>query len=306
MSLVSAILGASGATRAGNAIANANIAAEHGVLNNAQAAQSLSSDAFNQGSQNANAALGSATGMVNDATTKANDILGNTAATQTGNAQPFMAAGQTGIGSISDLLKSYGGNQPQFSFSYDDYKNDPAYQFQLQQGAAALDNSASAKGLLSSGNQLRDLTQFGQGLAATHYDDAFKRALQAFQTNQQTRQNAAQNILAGGSQLLGSGLTGLNSTNAALQNAGNQQAGNTLGAGYFGGQNAIDLSKFLATLGQQAAQYQGTTGLEGSKLAGDFANAAAHGTAEGILGTNNAWSNYANQVQAALMMGLGA
>jgi len=136
MSLVSAILGSSGATRAGNAIANANIAAEHGVINNAQAAQSLSSDAFNQGSQNANAALGSATGMVNDATGKANDILGSTAATQTGNAQPFMAAGQTGIGSLSDLLKSYGGNQPQFSFNYEDYKNDPAYQFQLQQGAA--------------------------------------------------------------------------------------------------------------------------------------------------------------------------
>ena len=45
----------------------------------------------------------------------------------------------------------------------------PAYNFQLEQGVRALDMGAAARGNLRSGGQMKELTQFGQGLADSTY-----------------------------------------------------------------------------------------------------------------------------------------
>ena len=54
-------------------------------------------------------------------------------------------------------------------------QNNPAYQFRMQQGMDNAGRQASAKGMLQSGNYLKDLTDYAQGLASTEYDREYQR-----------------------------------------------------------------------------------------------------------------------------------
>lgn len=62
--------------------------------------------------------------------------------------------------------------------------NDPAYKFRLQQGQQALENRASARGGTRGGNLMSELVTFGQGMASQEYDNAFRRAAQQHQMNE--------------------------------------------------------------------------------------------------------------------------
>lgn len=53
---------------------------------------------------------------------------------------------------------------------------DPSYQFRLNQGAQALQNSAAAKGVLNSGGTLQDILNYGQGAASQEYSNIYDRA----------------------------------------------------------------------------------------------------------------------------------
>jgi hypothetical protein len=57
-------------------------------------------------------------------------------------------------------------------------RSNPAYQFQFAEGQRALEHNASAKGMLRSGNLLRDLISFGQGQASTAYESEINRIMQ--------------------------------------------------------------------------------------------------------------------------------
>lgn len=59
---------------------------------------------------------------------------------------------------LSDLLKNPG-----------DFASSPMYQFAFDQGMQGVNRTAAAKGQLSSGNRLADLTKFGQGLASQQF-----------------------------------------------------------------------------------------------------------------------------------------
>jgi hypothetical protein len=219
MSLIGDAFGFIGAGRAANSVSNANIAAEHGVLN--------------AGETGAEGALGSAA--------SGSAAVGGAL----GNYQPFNDAGATGL---TDL-QSYVASNPQFSFTPSQYFNSPAYQFQLQEGSNAIKNSASAMGLGESGNTLRDLTQYGQGLAAQYYNQAFNQAQSTFQTNQ----------------------------NATLANLST-----LIGAGEFGAQGTLGGTEFQAGLGENANQYAGTLRLNAAQDAGQFAVGAGQAHASGI------------------------
>ena len=73
------------------------------------------------------------------------------------NEQPFVGAGQKAVGSLSNLLAPGG----QLTQGYGSFtaptgvteQNDPGYQFRLQQGQNALQNSAAARGGLLSTEQ---------------------------------------------------------------------------------------------------------------------------------------------------------
>lgn len=100
---------------------------------------------------------------------------------------------------------------------------DPGYQFGLQQGINAYDNSGAARGMRLSGGQAKALTRFGQDYAGTKMDQTLNRY----------------------NSLSGSGLTATGGTAQAGQNYSNQAgqnitgAGNAAASGYIGGANAI-------------------------------------------------------------------
>lgn len=71
------------------------------------------------------------------------------------------------VGSINSLLTSPNQNNPAFQ----NYLNSTGYQFQLGQGENAITGNAASKGLLSSGATGKALTQFGQNLASTSFNN---------------------------------------------------------------------------------------------------------------------------------------
>lgn len=84
---------------------------------------------------------------------------------------PFMIPGQ---GAMASLARLYGIDPETGAYSPDDafneaslaaFRRSPDYQFALREGIGAVENSQAGRGMLRSGNTLRALDQFGQGLA---------------------------------------------------------------------------------------------------------------------------------------------
>ena len=146
---------------------------------------------------------------------------------------------------------------------------DPSMAFRMQYGTQATERLANVGQGALSGNTLRGLTEFGQGLASTEYGNAFNRAQSeraniyntlaniagmgqgAVNTGVGVGQTAAQSagqLAVGGAQAQASGIVGAaNAMSGGLQNAGNMLYLNQLmkpnpsttgGQGYFGGLQA--------------------------------------------------------------------
>jgi hypothetical protein len=95
---------------------------------------------------------------------------------------------------------------------------DPGYAFRLQQGQMANQRAANVGGGALSGNTLKGLQDYTQGLASQEYGNAFNR----FQTQRQNIYNTLASIA-------GIGQTGQTATNTAATNATN--AATQLGVG---------------------------------------------------------------------------
>lgn len=98
--------------------------------------------------------------------------------------------------------------------------NDPAYNFLLGEGIKALNRGASSGGRLDSGESLKDLVSFGQGLASQDYGQAINRQnllLNRLAGNAGVGQSAA-NTTAGFGQNYANTLSNL------FMNQGNNQA----------------------------------------------------------------------------------
>lgn len=168
-------------------------------------------------------------------------------------------AGRQGLGTLESLLKTPGQGllQGYGSFSaptLQEAQNTPGYQFTLQQGENALQNSAAARGDLLSGNTMKALTDYGQNLANTTYNDVYNRALNSYQTN-------AQNF---------------------YQNQANQY-GRLMGLSGMGLQTGLSAA---GQLGANSAQYENTM-----TNALNFGNQGAAAQAAGTMGAANAWQN---------------
>jgi len=146
--------------------------------------------------------------------------------------EPFLHGGQN---ALSALLKGLGlaqGNAPGIKhgsldapFTFKDYRESPGYKFQLKQGENAVLNNASALGGVNSGNTLKALTAYGQGLA----NQDFQQAYNNYTNNQNnifgrlfsltgTGQNAAANLGGFGQSYagaVGSNLAGIGNAEAA-------------------------------------------------------------------------------------------
>lgn len=56
-------------------------------------------------------------------------------------------------------------------------RSSPDYQFRLAEGQRAIERSAAGRGMLKSGNLLRELVSFGQGTAASAYESEINRIM---------------------------------------------------------------------------------------------------------------------------------
>lgn len=151
---------------------------------------------------------------------------------------PYLNAGQAGIES---LLKQFGPGgylSQEFSFDPSKIKDNPNYQFVLQQGTDAVQKSAAAQGGLFSGGTMKALDQYSQGLATNTINDAYNQALSTFQTNHnnmfqglttltQVGENSVNQLQAAQN----SRLQGREFAGQAWMGAGQAQAAGTAGAG---------------------------------------------------------------------------
>jgi hypothetical protein len=157
---------------------------------------------------------------------------------QTALQEPFRQGGMTAQNRLMTLLGlSPGGdsgltvdqNDPNFGkyskdFGMADYQADPGYAFRLSEGMKGLQNSAAARGLLSSGSTLKGITDYSQGQASQEYGNAYNR----YQTNRANQLNPLQS-------LMGSGQTAANTLTGA---AGSLGQGLAQGAAAMGSANA--------------------------------------------------------------------
>lgn len=205
--------------------------------------------------------------------------------TQQANEAPWLQAGKSGLTQLQGLLNTGSGgllsSYPGGSFqspSLQQAENEPGYQFALQQGEGALQNSAAAKGNLLSANNMEALNNYANQYGEQNYQNVYNRTLQNYNTNYNTWANQQNNEF---------------NRLAAISGVG-QTAANTLGQE-----------------GQAAAQNEGNISLTtGAQQGQDIQNAAA-ATASGYVGGANAWSGAlggtANSLtQLALLNQLGA
>lgn len=152
------------------------------------------------------------------------------------NFNPYVQGGGQAQNQLYNLMGLNGQAAQQGGF--DQFRADPGYQFQLQQGQQAIDRSAAARSGVNNGATLKATQRFGQGLADQQYGNYLQRLMGLGQ----------QGLQATGSQVqtAGQGLTGqLNAATAAFpssfksastipmgdiaaQNANNASAGNLL------------------------------------------------------------------------------
>lgn len=130
---------------------------------------------------------------------------------------------QAGAGALSQMQDPYF----QKNFGMSDFQEDPGYQFRMQQGMDALQNSAAARGGLMGGNTLKGITDYGQNFASNEYQNAYNR----FNNNQSGRFNRL-------ASLAGVGQTANNAVGAAgmnmANNVGNIETGAANAAGAAG------------------------------------------------------------------------
>lgn len=128
------------------------------------------------------------------------------------------AGGGGGNGGASPLTAAANPNG-----NYAAFYNSPDYGFALQQGEQAVDRSAAARGTIQSGGLLKELTNFGQGLASQQFGNYFNRLLSLSQIGANAASGNATNML--------------NSSNSLASTLGN--IGQARAAGTVGGANAL-------------------------------------------------------------------
>jgi len=192
--------------------------------------------------------------------------------TQQQNEAPFLQAGQTAIGDLSGLLAPGGGLSQGWTGQFTaptaaQAEATPGYQFTLQQGQNAIQNSAAAQGNLLSGGTEAALDQYSQGLASTNYQQAFNNAFTQYGTAYNTFENNQANQFNRLASVAGLGQTtagqlGQQGQQAASNNVTNTNltSGAQIGQDYLNaassrasGYNAIGNS--LGNIGQLASIY---------------------------------------------------
>jgi hypothetical protein len=175
---------------------------------------------------------------------------------------------------------SQGWNQTFQSPTLEQAEKAPGYQFQLEQGLNAIQNSAAARGDLLSGNALTGLNNYAQGAAQSDYNNVYNQALQNYQTNYNTFQNNQTNEYNRLASLAGLGQQTASQLNSAGLGTANNAANTLLTAGSQIGQDTQNAT--AAT----ASGYVGGANAWGGALGNVGANVGQLATLEALLGNN--------------------
>ena len=176
-----------------------------------------------------------------------------------------------------------------------DMSNDPGYQFRLKQGLDSIEASASARGVLNSGNTLQDVENYAQDYASNEFQNVYNRAFNTWQGNTGTDLAAQQQQYG-----QAAGAYGQNVDTALRQN---QQAYDQALQGYqtnFGNSLQSYLTNYgtytgLAGLGLNAYNTAGNLGLGYGNL----------GVSQGYLGLAQNQQPF-NQLYSLAQLGYGA
>lgn len=152
---------------------------------------------------------------IKDATNQANQIQQQEYQQARTDNAPYQQAGYSALNTITQDQKNGTGFATPFNMN--SFYSDPGYQFTLQQGTNAINNSASANGGVLNGGTLKALSQYTTGLANQTYGDAYNRYLQ--------NSTMQYNQLAGVANM---GQQAINSITNSGTNSANQQSSNTL------------------------------------------------------------------------------
>lgn len=181
--------------------------------------------------------------------------------------EPYIQSGNNALRTLSDLYGFNGTDSRDAAFR--NFEFSPDYAFARDEGIKAMDHSASARGQLLTGNQLRDVTSFASGLASQNYGQYADR-------------------LTGMSQQGAAAAGGL----ATLRSArGNALADINMGVGnaFMGGGNQLGASIAANSTGVGNALSQ-------------LAVAGGTARASGPVGAANAWIGGLNGLSNNLMM----
>lgn len=204
-----------------------------------------------------------------------NPLINSTQATAQGAQGAQTAAlgaeGNT-AGSVNQLLTSPDQNNPAFQ----NYLKSTGYNFQQQQGTAAITGNAAAKGLLNSGATAKALQGYGQNLASTTFNNYLTQmgGLAGLQANTAAGYGGQVGQGISAAQLVGqAGSTG--GANAGQQTAAaGQSQGSSFAnaANVFGGgiQNSVNNGSFSNFFGTPAAPPPNPSGYVPSGFSGLF------------------------------------
>ena len=134
---------------------------------------------------------------------------------------PFANVGQGAVTTLGQLFGIDANGQQTGQADFSNFFQSPDYEFARGEGLKALEFSNAAKGQLNSGNNMRDLVSFGQGLATQNFGNYFNRLMQLSQLGTQAAGGQAEQIGNQG-QAQASGIVGsANAINQGLSSVGN-------------------------------------------------------------------------------------
>lgn len=143
--------------------------------------------------------------------------------TQQANEAPWLSAGKGALGNLQAILAQPGqGWDKTFTPPTEaEAAQYPGYQFQLEQGKGALENSAASKGALYSGNTEEALTRYAEQAGQSDYANVYNQAFQQYLQGYGEHQTQLNRLAA----LAGTGQTAVGQLGqegqAAASNAGN-------------------------------------------------------------------------------------
>jgi hypothetical protein len=168
---------------------------------------------------------------------------------------PYLSTGSAALSQLSNLL-GIGGGAPNTSALESALQNYPGYQFSLDQGLQAVNQSGAARGLLNSGATIKDATQYGQGLAQSTLADYLGRLASTASLGESAGSITGNAGAAAGSQIGSSLINGANGQASSLIQTGNAAGNGILGSSLAltGGINgALNNSLLAYQLSQQGS-----------------------------------------------------